>query len=68
MRNSKDHARRVVLPVRLSQTEYADLAALAELDQRTRCGMIRRLIVAAARRVVRGTHARLKEREAGNGR
>ena len=67
MRNAKDQTRRVVLPVRLSRAEYADLATLAELEQRTRCGMIRRLIVAAARRVSREMRAR-PEQEAAHGR
>ncbi len=52
MRHYKERPRTVVLPVRLSQDEYANLAALAALDQRTRCGMMRRLIAQAARRSV----------------
>ena len=49
MHRPKDRPRPVVLPVRLSQAEYAELAALAALDQRTRCAMIRRLINQAAK-------------------
>ncbi|TKB68556.1 MAG: hypothetical protein E8D52_05985 [Nitrospira sp.] len=39
----------VVLPVRLSKDQYKELAALAALDQRTRCSMVRKLITEAAR-------------------
>jgi len=41
----------IVLPVRLSKDQYQELVALAALDQRTRCALIRKLITDAARRL-----------------
>jgi hypothetical protein len=52
MQKHKDRPRPIVLPVRLSLGEYAELAALAALDQRTRCAMVRKLIAEMARRSV----------------
>jgi hypothetical protein len=43
----------VVLPVRLSESQYHELAALAAHDQRTRCAMIRKLITDAAKRLLK---------------
>ena len=50
MQKHKDRRRPVVLPIRLSKVEYAQLADLANCDQRTRCSMIRKLIASAAAR------------------
>jgi hypothetical protein len=48
--------------------EYADLAALALLDQRTRCAMIRRLISQAARQSAQATRARVEHEGTPHGR
>jgi hypothetical protein len=53
MQTTNQRQRPIVLPIRLSRTEYAHLAELAEWSQNTRTGMIRRLIVLAARRTSR---------------
>jgi predicted transcriptional regulator len=43
----------IIYPVRLTSTLYKQLEALAARDERTRCGMIRKLIADAARHLAR---------------
>ena len=57
MQKYKDRPLPIILPVRLSAVQYEELAALAALDQRNRCSMIRKLIAEAARRSVQAADA-----------
>jgi hypothetical protein len=58
MQKLKESPLNIVLPVRMTAGQYEELAALAALDQRNRCSMIRKLIADAARRSVQESHAR----------
>jgi hypothetical protein len=49
-KHTKPSSRPITLPVRLSHAEYDDLLRIATLEQRDRCGMLRRLIHLAARK------------------
>ena len=53
MQKIKEPPKTLVLPIRFTPAQYQQLSALATLDQRTRCGMIRQLITSAARRAAR---------------
>jgi hypothetical protein len=50
MEQRKPRPRPIIVPVRFSEKEYDALHALALLDSRSRCSMIRKLIIEAARR------------------